>query len=182
MLQGNAGKINSKPEQAIDFQLKRIRKEYLLSELATRNFLPGYGFLTGVVSFVTTTMQELNRRRRHRPVRKDNRAVRGGYPARELAIAIRDYAPVTDPVLDGRVYRSGGVMLNWHIPPEQKGPPEIQSLRWVWRCHTCGANGTRPTMPDKCSHCGKTELTCYEYLQPASFAVDIRCEPHNNRH
>ncbi len=55
---------DSTPERAVGLQLERIRKEYLLSELATRHFLPGYGFPTGVVSFVTTTMEELTRRRR----------------------------------------------------------------------------------------------------------------------
>ena len=113
---------DSKPERAIAFQLERVRREYLLSELATRNFLPGYGFPTGVVSLITTTMEDLNRRQqREVQEREDNRAVRHGYPSRELAIAIRDYAPGTDTVLDGRVYRSGGVTLNWHVPPDQEG-------------------------------------------------------------
>ena len=83
---------NSKPERAINLQLERIRREYLLSELTTRNFLPGHGFPTGVVSLVTTTMEELERKRRE-PDREDNRAVRSGYPARALPVAIRDYAP-----------------------------------------------------------------------------------------
>ena len=174
---------NSKPERAISLQLERIRREYLLSELTTRNFLPGHGFPTGVVSLVTTTMEDLERKRRE-PEREDNRAVRSGYPARELPIAIRDYAPGTDTVLDGRVYRSDGVTLNWHIPAGQEGPLEIQSLRWVWRCRSCGANGTRPTMPESCPHCGaehsSQNLTRYEYLQPAGFAVDVRRQPHND--
>ena len=172
---------NSKPERAIDFQLERIRKEYLLSELATRNFLPAYGFPTDVVSLITTTAEELDqRRRRPREVREDNRALHRSYPARALAIAIRDYAPGTDTVLDGRVYRSSGVTLNWHIPPDQDGPPEIQSLRWVWRCQSCGANGTRSTRPESCPHCMSQDLRRFEYLQPASFAVDIRSKPHND--
>jgi DEAD/DEAH box helicase domain-containing protein len=129
-------------------------------------------------------MEELERRQqRLDKEREDNRAVRHGYPARELAIAIRDYAPGTDTVLDGRVYRSGGITLNWHVPPDQEGPPEIQSLRWVWRCQSCGGNGTRPTRPESCPHCSKYSsetFTCYEYLQPASFAVDIRWKPHND--
>ena len=174
---------NSKPERAISLQLERIRREYLLSELTTRNFLPGHGFPTGVVSLVTTTMEELERKRRE-PDREDNRAVRSGYPARELPVAIRDYAPGTDTVLDGRVYRSDGVTLNWHIPADQEGPLEVQSLRWVWRCRSCGANGTRPTMPESCPHCStehsSQNLTCYEYLQPAGFAVDVRRQPHND--
>jgi hypothetical protein len=129
-------------------------------------------------------MEELTRRqRREAQEREDNRAMRRGYPSRELAIAIRDYAPGTDTVLDGRVYRSNGVTLNWHMPPDQEGAPEIQSLRWVWRCQSCGGNGTRPTRPESCPHCAERsfqKLTCYEYLQPASFAVDIRWQPHND--
>ena len=130
-------------------------------------------------------MEELAHRQRREAYeeREDNRAIRHGSPSRELALAIRDYAPGTDTVLDGRVYRSGGVTLNWHIPPGIAGPPEIQSLRWVWRCQSCGGNGTRPTMPESCPHCAERsakKLTRYPYLQPASFAVDIRCKPHNN--
>ncbi len=169
---------NSKPERAVNLQLERIRREYLLSELTTRNFLPGHGFPTNLVSLVTTTMEELKRRRQQR---EDNRAVRNGYPARQLSLAIRDYAPGTDTVLDGRVYRSDGVTLNWHVPVDQEGPREIQSLRWVWRCRSCGASGTRPTMPQSCFHCGdKPCLTRFEYLQPAGFAVDVRSQPHND--
>jgi hypothetical protein len=175
---------DSAPERAIELQLERVRKEYLLGELATRHFLPGYGFPTGVVSLITTTMEDLKRRpRREELEREDNRAVRHGYPSRELTIAVRDYAPGTDTVLDGRVYRSGGVTLNWHVPSDQEGPPEIQSLRWVWRCQSCGGNGTRPTRPESCPHCDEhssQKLTCHEYLQPSGFAVDIRCKPHND--
>ena len=126
-------KGNSKAEKAVGFQLERVRREYLLGELASRRFLPIYGFPSGVVCLVTTTAEEFDQRRRQtRDFREDNRLVRAGYPSRGLPVAIRDYAPGTDTVLDGRVYRSGGVTLNWQIPVEAEGPPEIQSLRWVW--------------------------------------------------
>ena len=134
---------NSKAEKAVGFQLERVRKEYLLGELASRRFLPIYGFPSGVVCLVTTTIQEIEEKRRQsRDYREDNRWVRAGYPSRGLPVAIRDYAPGTDTVLDGRVYRSGGITLNWQIPVEAEGPPEIQSIRWVWRCRACGGNGT----------------------------------------
>ena len=175
---------NSKAEKAVGFQLERVRKEYLLGELASRRFLPIYGFPSGVVCLVTTTAQEFeSKKHQTRDYREDNRSVRAGYPSRGLPIAIRDYAPGTDTVLDGRVYRSGGVTLNWQIPAEAEGSPEIQSLRWVWRCSTCGGNGTRNTLPMVCPHCGEREdqkLTRYEYIQPAGFAVDIRWTPHND--
>ncbi|MGZ8217124.1 DEAD/DEAH box helicase [Methylomagnum sp.] len=175
---------NSRPEKAINLQLERIRKEYLLGELANRGFLPGYGFPTGVVSLLTTTMEDFSRKQKNdREEREDNRTRRSGSPSRDLALAIRDYAPGTDTVLDGRVYRSGGVTLNWQIPQDMEAGPEIQSLRWVWRCQNCGGCGTLPTRLESCPHCGESnaaKLTRYEYLQPAGFAVNIRHEPHNN--
>jgi DEAD/DEAH box helicase domain-containing protein len=175
---------NSKPEQAVQIQLTRLRGEYLLGVLATMGFLPGYGFPTDVVQLVTTTLEDLSRRNsRELTTREDNRAKRAGFPSRNLAIAIRDYAPGTDTVLDGRVYRSGGVTLNWQMPAEMDRPPEIQNLRWVWRCENCGGSGTRLIMPENCPHCGErdsSKLTYHRYLQPAGFAVDIRCKPHND--
>ncbi len=39
-------------------------------------------------------------------------------PSRQLPVAIREYAPGANLVLDGRVYRSGGVTLSWHLPPD----------------------------------------------------------------
>jgi len=175
---------DSKPEQALEIQLKRLRGDYLLGVLATLGFLPGYGFPTDVVQLVTTTLDDLSRRNRPDPsVREDNRAKRAGFPSRNLSIAIRDYAPGTDTVLDGRVYRSGGVTLNWQIPAEMEGAPEIQNLRWVWRCATCGSSGTRLIMPERCPNCNEKEssqLIRKRYLQPAGFAVDIRCNPHND--
>ncbi|MDG4548819.1 MAG: DEAD/DEAH box helicase [Candidatus Contendobacter sp.] len=167
LVRGRQGiQVNSPAERALKIQCQRIEDEYLLSELANRGFLPGHGFPINVVSLRTTTAKML----------------RNESPSRDLAIALRDYAPGTDTVLDGRVYRSSGITLNWHIPADQDGPPEIQAIRWVWRCGSCGGSGTRPTMPERCPHCGYTgnKLTRYEYLQPAGFAVDIRYEPHND--
>ncbi len=172
---------DSAAERAIGLQLQRFRKEYLLSELTTRGYLPGYGFPGEVVSLITTTAEELSRRRESKS-REDNRMMRAGYPARDVAIAIRDYAPGTDTVLNGRVYRCGGVTLNWHIPADQEGPPELQSFRWIWRCLVCGAVGDSPVRPAICQYCGngkQNHIKSYEYLQPSGFAVDIRHEPHN---
>ncbi|HEB70649.1 MAG TPA: DEAD/DEAH box helicase [Desulfobulbus sp.] len=175
---------DSVAEKALEFQLQRLRREYLLSELTTRGFLPGYGFPGEVVSLITTTAEELSFKKKHleNEAREDNRMVRAGYPARDLTIAIRDYAPGTDTVLNGRVYRSEGVTLNWHIPADQEGPPELQSFRWFWRCESCGAIGDSPVKPEICTTCGQDDshaLKAYEYLKPSGFAVDIRWRPHN---
>lgn len=72
--------------------------------------------------------------------------------------------------------------LNWQIPAEANAQPEIQNLRWVWRCNSCGSNGIKIVMPTNCPHCGNntSNLTTRRYLQPAGFAVDIRYKPHND--
>ncbi|MBV5329343.1 MAG: DEAD/DEAH box helicase [Chlorobium sp.] len=176
-------KGDSKAEKAVNMQLERFREEYLLSELTTRGFLPGYGFPGGVVPLVTTTAEDLFGKKSFKGEDDKKYAMRAGYPSRNRAVAIRDYAPGTDTVLNGRVYRSEGVTLNWHIPAEQEGNPELQSFRWLWRCKTCGENGTSITQPSACSECGEQQtdkLTRLEFLEPAGFAVDIRYTPHND--
>ncbi len=175
----------SKPEIAIQMRLDRWRKEYLLGQLAGDGFLPGYGFPTGVVPLVTTTAEQIESARKSRedePSREENRQRRAGFPTRDIAIAIRDYAPGTDTVLNGRVYRSSGVTLNWHLPPEAEGAPEIQDLRWIWRCKQCGSNGVRLAQPELCPGCGADSelLTLHRLLKPAGFAVDFRSRPHND--
>ncbi len=174
-------------ELAISRQIHRIEGEYLLSELASRGFLPGYGFPTSVVPFIPTTLRQLRheeRRRRRRAAagqdREDRPARRRGYPSRDLPLAIRDYAPGNQFVLDGRVFESQGVTLNWHIPPGDQGVRELQSFRWAWRCKSCGASGTRPTRIEECPSCGSGQLFSPQYLQPTGFAVGIDFEPHND--
>ena len=54
---------DSKPEQAIEIQLNRLRGEYLLGVLASLSFLPGYGFPTDVVQLVTTTLDDAKRKK-----------------------------------------------------------------------------------------------------------------------
>jgi DEAD/DEAH box helicase domain-containing protein len=173
---------------AIQRQLQRLRGEYLLGDLASMGFLPGYGFPTLLVPFVTSTLEQLRKEARQRRDGQQDRedtyaARRRGYPSRELSLAIRDYAPGSDVVIDGQVYMSQGVTLNWHIPPsDYDTAPEIQAFRYAWRCRRCGASGTRAARPEGCPACGAEEgdLVRRSYLQPAGFAVDILYRPHND--
>ena len=164
---------------AIERQLSRLEEEYLLSELANRQFLPGYGFPTDVVSFIPTTIDELKRQRAVRDGREEALGKRLGYPSRQMEMAIREYAPGAEIVMDGRVYKSGGVTLNWHLPPGVEGVSEVQALRHVWHCQHCGATGDAPSPPDRCPAC-EGSIKATKYLEPAGFAVDIRHSPHNN--
>jgi ATP-dependent helicase YprA (DUF1998 family) len=165
--------------RSIDYRTRRMREEYLLKELAVRNFLPGHGFPTHVVPFVTTTMEELERRKSSSGrEREDNFQRAHGYPSRDLAMAIREYAPGNTVVLDGRVLHSKGLTLNWHVPAGDEPFREVQALRWVWRCAYCGRTGTSSSYPAECPSelCAgrESKLQVWRYIEPAGFAVDIR--------
>jgi hypothetical protein len=175
--------LASPAQLAILKQLKRIYEEYLLGELAASGFLPGYGFPTAVVPFINSTLETLRHDGRASKEREDNRSQRRGYPSRDLPMAIREYAPGSDIVIDGQVFTSEGVTLNWHVPAgDYTQAPELQSFKNAWRCRSCGSSGTRSTILHSCPVCGAESdlLVIKPYLQPAGFAVNIYTEPHND--
>ena len=112
-----------------------------MSELATRGFLPGYGFPTGIASFDPFSMHDFQRKNfyKQEKSREDNRSRFRDNPSRGLSMAIREYAPGADIVLDGLSYRSAGITLNWQNP--NNGSNETQKLRKAWRCDHCGTIG-----------------------------------------
>jgi len=190
---GNSQVEQRTPAQlAILSQLGRIRGEYLLKELTARAFLPVHGFPTNIVPFISTTLQDFEReaRRRRRQIedagreteREDNLGRRRGYPSRDLPIGLREYAPGARVVLDGRIYQSRGVTLNWKIPAGDAEVHELQAFRHAWRCTRCFASGARPQRLDECPFCHTTtaNLRQNEYLEPAGFAVDITDKPDND--
>lgn len=153
---------------AIEAHLKRLCKEFLLSDLADRGFLPGHGFPNHVVAF------ELDRKDLDSEFNNDDRrGQRHGGPKRPLDIAIRDYAPGSETVVDGQVYRVGGVTLNWHRPSSDEGVREIQALRWAARCSHCGDNWTGAgSRPEECRTCGDSSVVAESFLKPAGFLRD----------
>ncbi|MCK6565885.1 MAG: hypothetical protein L6Q80_14230 [Dehalococcoidia bacterium] len=179
---------------AIRRQLARLEGEYLLSYLADQQVLPGYGFPTGVVPFVTTTVEELKaikmaddrskakrtggtrETREDRQERIDARTKLMGFPSRDLPMALREYAPGNKVVLERRTYTPRGVTLNWHLPPEagETSVRDVQALRTAWCCPMCGMSGTTAAdLPRACPACAHTSLRNRGYLQPAGFAVDL---------
>ncbi|MER8975272.1 DEAD/DEAH box helicase [Mesorhizobium sp. M0800] len=156
-------------------ELKRMCGEFLLSSLADRGFLPGHGFPTDVVSFIpgkefkSPEDAPLDGSRQFRTVG----------PQRSLDLAIRDYAPGSEVVLDGLVHKSAGVTLNWKRPASEENLAEIQSLRHHWRCRECGASDTkRGGGPERCQACGAERPYSVEFLRPAGFSVDPRERAH----
>lgn len=159
---------------SLEYQLKRLARENLLKELVVRGFLPGHGLPTAVVPFIHEDKpgadepgDEGNQRRR-------------SYPSRTLDIAIRDYAPGAEVVVDGLVYRSAGVTLNWQRPADDAQAREVQSLRVFWTCPQCGAADCAAVAPDHCPSC-REELPFEarrRFLEPGGFVVDMGEKPH----
>jgi DEAD/DEAH box helicase domain-containing protein len=175
--------VDNKPAlRAIRYQKRRASDAYLLSELAAEGFLPGYGFPTGIVPLVTDSIASAARRNLIEEQREDSHARSRDYPSRQLDIALFEYAPGATVVLDGLVYTSAGITLNWHGPANADGVREIQALRTAWRCRACGAAGVTSTAarPDACAMCGSPNLECRDHIAPKGFAVDIRGEPHDD--
>lgn len=173
---------------ALTKQMKDLVREFLLSDLASRGFLPGYGFPTNVVTFDNVYYGDFKRKKQpddnpgsERPERPEWRSALRGMPSRQLDLAIRDYAPGSDVVIDGRVFRSAGIKLAWKRPVTQESYEQIETMGNAWRCAVCGAIGTTRSAPSMCASCGadKDRMTIHRYLKPTGFACDPMDKPHD---
>lgn len=171
--------------RAVLLHKERVAGEYLLRELATQGFLPAYGFPTHITAFDNLTVGQFKKMKRAKEAgREDNRFRRRELASRDRVTALREYAPGSEVVMDGLVYRSAGITLNWHIPATQQDVREIQDIRFVWRCHHCGASGSGHNLDASkhCQACGQNIRVddIREFLEPAGFAVDFYEDPHND--
>lgn len=152
---------------------RRMRGEFLLSELARRGFTPAYGFPVDVVHFDHAA--ERDRRIPDRPA--FNGRGGGGYFAtgasRTLDIALREYAPGCEVVIDGFVHRSEGVQPAWASNADASRLEDLQSF---WLCHVCGAFGLTRSSLVECASCGVELRGFVNTLRPAGFLG--RREPH----
>lgn len=182
----DADKQPTAATRALYVQLIRHEREYLLSVLVSRGFLPSYGFPVGVVPFVTTTAEQLEydeRQRKERDDAPEKETPFGqdrGYPSRGLAQALVEYAPGNNVIVDGVVYESAGVTLNWRAPANNDDAREVQAIREAYRCEECGASGVERIVPETCPVCTSQITTSRSFLRPAGFAVDIRYRPSND--
>jgi hypothetical protein len=159
-------------------QRKRLEGEYLLSALSGRNFLPAYGFPTGVVQFWIETSEE---RRQREGVNgptsfEDRRFLSRGMPSRQRNIGIYEYAPGSEIVIDGLSRKSAGLTLNWQRPVTDQDVREVQSLRSMHVCKSCGELSSKPTAIDftSCEACGAETIDTIRYIAPAGFTIDPR--------
>src|SRR5262249_23177646 len=112
----------------------------------------------------------------------ENRFFSRGYPSRSRDIGIYEYAPGRGIIIDGVVRESAGVTLNWKRPASVEGLREIQSLRTMSSCQSCGALSSRPSAAEarSCGECGSSDAKIVRFLSPSGFAVDTRFQIHDD--
>lgn len=175
-----AGAGKDEGRASLQYQLKRLARENLLKELVVRGVLPGHGLPTAVVPFVHEDRPGADEAADGGGAVDEGNQRRRNYPSRTLDIAIRDYAPGSEVVVNGLVYRSAGVTLNWQRPADDAQAREVQSLRTFWLCPCCGAADCTAVAPDRCSSC-REELPFEarrRFLEPGGFVVDMGAKPH----
>ena len=155
--------VDSKPWRAIGAQIKRMSGVYLLTELTETGYLPARGFPTHVRDLIIPTGQ----------ARNANYEWNTTTLSRELPVALREYQPGADVVVNGARYTVGGVTLNWKRPAGETDAAELQSFRWRLLCRYCGEVSDQASRLEECPKCGQTPAarTQFEYLNPAGFAV-----------
>lgn len=173
-IQQQADGLTKEAQASLGYQLKRLVNDNLLKELSYRGVLPAHGFPTDVVPFVND-----DRPPKDEPT-DDNSRRRRSFPTRTLDIAIRDYAPGAEVVVDGLVYRSAGVTLNWLRPADDAEAREVQSIRTFWSCGSCGAGDAAAVPPPNCPQCGADIGIDRQrrFLAPAGFTADTMEQPH----
>lgn len=178
-LREQAQDLATDAKRGIEIQVRRMCREPLLGELTQRSILPGHGFPTAVVPFINDCAETRDRQRQGADDSGETtRNRRYDYPTRNADVAIREYAPGAEIVVDGLVWTSAGVTLNWERPAHDEDAKEIQSLRWSWQCLDCGEAGCAHIRAGQCSACGSEKVESLQFLEPAGFRVDWTSKPH----
>ena len=153
----------SEPEvrQAFAMRGRRMKGEFLLAELARRGFTPSYGFPVDVVTF-----DHLSGHDRDRDSQTVAFGERRGGASRTLDIAIREYAPGAEIVVDGLVHRSEGVLPAWRAMADAS---KLEDLQHFWECSSCRAFGLARMAPEACPECHRQNPAWKRSLKPAGF-------------
>lgn len=178
--------------KALEIEKIRHEREYLLKALSAQAFLPVHGFPTNITALHTMNLESYKELQQNRN-RADNLSSQDredslfsfkGNPTRNLSVALQEYAPGSEIVMDGRVYKSEGISLEWQKQGEIK---EEQRIDLHWQCGNCGDQGIierayTNASPIFCRKCGSSvdDENIKKLLTPAGFRVDFYAKTHND--
>ena len=146
---------------ALTLRARRMKGEFLLGELARRGFTPSYGFPVDVVAF-----DHLSGHERRRGAETITFGDRQGGASRTLDMAIREYGPGAEIVVDGLVHRSEGILPAWSATADAS---RLEDLQIFWECSSCRAFGMERLWPESCPACDTPNPRCRRSLRPAGF-------------
>jgi hypothetical protein len=155
-------------EAALRNRAASMQAAFLLSDLSRAGFTPAYGFPSDVVSF-----DHIGGKRRHGEATRDEVSGRNG-ATRTLDVALREYAPGADIVINGMVYASEGIRPAWSTTASASN---LEDLRQFVRCTVCGKPHLSRMLPESCA-CGAAvhPEVSLKTLRPVGFVG--RREPH----
>ena len=160
-------------QQVFKLRAQRMQGEFLLSELARRGFTPSYGFPVDVVAFDHLAGHE-RRREKERKRGYISFGEHRGAASRTLDIAIREYAPGAEVVVDGLVHRSDGILPAWDAKADASGVEDLQNF---WECEQCHFfDLIRLEVPTSCPKCESKHISWRRSIRPSGFLG--RREPH----
>ena len=159
LFEGMIGTDDQEIAAAYRLRAKRLAGEFLLGELSRRGFTPSYGFPTDVVSFTSTLAK---------PRDSDSRPSyqRQGGASRELHLALREYTPGNEVVIDGQVFESEGILPAWQAGADASN---LEDIRDFWSCPHCFAFGLASSRPSVCPQCDHEKLDVRKIMRPAGF-------------
>lgn len=164
LLERAASATEADVRQAFENRARRMHGEFLLSELARRGFTPSYGFPVDVVSF-----DHLSGHRRETHEEKIAFGEYRGGASRTLNVAIREYAPGAEVVIDGLVHESEGLLPAWSAMADAS---RLEDLQIFWECRSChefGVVRTLQDVPENCPCCNTPQPDRHNTLRPAGF-------------
>ncbi|MDP9439997.1 MAG: DUF1998 domain-containing protein [Actinomycetota bacterium] len=145
-------------------------EEDLLGALITRGLLPRYAFPVDLVSMWT---------------KRPSRYSQGEEVQRDLQIALSEYAPEAEVVINGMIYRSAGL----YVPFDED--PAYNPDSWFYECPECRAVRVaerKAGRPDwrQCATCGEPITGAPRYrilpaIQPQGFRTDWATKPKKYR-
>ena len=153
----------AEPEVKMAFQMRarRMKGEFLLGELARRGFTPSYGFPVDVVAFDHLSGHERDKKTEVIAFGE----YRGG-ASRTLDVAIREYAPGAEIVVDGLVHRSEGVFPAWGAMADASNLEDLQDF---WECPSCHYFELVRIVPEICPQCDTPVSNHKPCLRPVGF-------------
>ena len=145
----------------IEAELKKIAKRRLHDELVKAAVLPIYGFPIDVVRLLTGESNEFRSSKGKHRLERDRR------------LALGEYAPGQEIVVDNKVYRSVGLLR----------PQELEQ-KYYWVCKKCNnfTTSQQPDIVEECMVCGyepssATAKKMKLYKKPKAFTTDWATSP-----